>query len=220
MTRRDYFKIKEVSKWEGCSGALLNPEALKALREYALDYARWSVKGARLEAPQELKLTSVLTGFKVLSGDHNKPGNVNEFEFHPLAVANIYSSLGDRFFKAQCCPNDDERLARLSTSFMDTFMRDLKPELWEPQDPLAYSRDNFDSIAKTKAYFYGVQRAWLHRDYDRGAFKLMVKSGEVYYTTNQSEDPQTVLASERPRGIMVPESDGQKFSASLQTPIL
>lgn len=30
----------------------------------------------------------------------------------------------------------------------------------------------------------------------------------------------SVVASERPRGIMVPESDGQKFSASLQTPIL
>jgi len=45
-------------------------------------------------------LTSVLTGFKVLSGDHSKPGNVNEFEFHSRAVANIYSSLGDRFFKA------------------------------------------------------------------------------------------------------------------------
>jgi len=39
---------------------------------------------------------------------------------------------------------------------MDRFMRHLKPELWEPQDPLAYSRDNFDSISKTKAYFYGV----------------------------------------------------------------
>jgi hypothetical protein len=55
MSRNDYYKIKDVSKWEGCSSALQNPEALEALRAFALMYPRWTVKGAKLEAPHDLK---------------------------------------------------------------------------------------------------------------------------------------------------------------------
>jgi len=41
MTRNDYFKVKDVSQWSGCSSALLNPEALQEFRDFAEHHPRW-----------------------------------------------------------------------------------------------------------------------------------------------------------------------------------
>lgn len=71
--------------------------------------------------------------------------------------------------------------------------------------------------AKANYYSADIHKVMNNGDFSLGPFKTMVKSGEIFMTTESFENyPICFDEDSRPRNVMIPQGPGARFRAAVQ----